>query len=91
MAIYRCRLDGRSLTQRVWYSCNDSPQAIADGHWGFGNNQEVSILLNIVPSVALILILLIERGGNFLKRWMEFLEENADLRYPDASTLSLEA
>ncbi|CAH0049424.1 unnamed protein product [Clonostachys solani] len=33
----------------------------------------------------------IKRGGNFLKRWMEFLEENADLRYPDASTLSLEA
>lgn len=23
------------------------------------------------------------RGGKFLKAWMAFLEENADLRYPD--------
>lgn len=23
------------------------------------------------------------RGGKFLKRWMEFLQENGDLRYPD--------
>lgn len=27
------------------------------------------------------------RGSNFLKKWMEFLEENADLRYPDLSTV----
>ncbi|KAE9578720.1 DNA polymerase alpha-associated DNA helicase A [Colletotrichum fructicola] len=27
------------------------------------------------------------RGSAFLKRWMDFLEENADLRYPDLSTL----
>ncbi|EEP75458.1 DNA helicase [Uncinocarpus reesii 1704] len=27
----------------------------------------------------------ISRGSPFLKRWMEFLEENADLRYPDAT------
>jgi DNA polymerase alpha-associated DNA helicase A len=31
------------------------------------------------------------RGSKFLKKWMEFLEENADLRYPDISTLSQEA
>ncbi|KAL0938988.1 uncharacterized protein CTRU02_205598 [Colletotrichum truncatum] len=29
----------------------------------------------------------VKRGSAFLKRWMEFLEENADLRYPDLSTL----
>jgi hypothetical protein len=25
----------------------------------------------------------IHSGSKFLKSWMEFLEENADLRYPD--------
>lgn len=30
------------------------------------------------------------RGSNFLKKWMEFLEENADLRYPDATEVSRE-
>jgi hypothetical protein len=25
------------------------------------------------------------RGSAFLKRWMEFLEEHADLRYPNLS------
>ncbi|KAJ5124084.1 uncharacterized protein N7515_007909 [Penicillium bovifimosum] len=29
----------------------------------------------------------ISRGSSFLKHWMEFLEENADLRYPDAGDL----
>ena len=27
------------------------------------------------------------RGSKFLRRWMEFLEDNADLRYPDVSSL----
>jgi DNA polymerase alpha-associated DNA helicase A len=27
------------------------------------------------------------RGSGFLKRWMAFLEEHADLRYPDAAEL----
>ncbi|KAI9673348.1 MAG: hypothetical protein M1829_004115 [Trizodia sp. TS-e1964] len=27
------------------------------------------------------------RGNKYLKRWMEFLEEHADLRYPDMSSL----
>lgn len=26
-------------------------------------------------------------GSSFLKRWMIFLEENADLRYPDIADL----
>ncbi|XHG09849.1 hypothetical protein AWENTII_012886 [Aspergillus wentii] len=29
----------------------------------------------------------ISKGSGFLKRWMEFLEEHADLRYPDAGEL----
>ncbi|KAJ5970506.1 uncharacterized protein N7479_000424 [Penicillium vulpinum] len=29
----------------------------------------------------------ISHGSSFLKHWMEFLEENADLRYPDAGDL----
>ncbi|GKT98647.1 dna polymerase alpha-associated dna helicase a [Fusarium langsethiae] len=30
------------------------------------------------------------RGSNFLKKWMQYLEDNADLRYPDASNLTHE-
>ncbi|KAJ5211581.1 uncharacterized protein N7498_003227 [Penicillium cinerascens] len=29
----------------------------------------------------------ISRGSSFLKHWMDYLEENADLRYPDAGDL----
>lgn len=32
----------------------------------------------------------VKRGSKFLKKWMEFLEENADLRYPDATEVSRE-
>jgi DNA polymerase alpha-associated DNA helicase A len=30
---------------------------------------------------------LYNRGSKFLKNWMSWLEENADLRYPDAASL----
>ncbi|KAM5376646.1 hypothetical protein ACJA88_006969 [Fusarium oxysporum] len=30
----------------------------------------------------------VQRGGSFLKKWMQYLEDNADLRYPDASSLT---
>jgi hypothetical protein len=30
------------------------------------------------------------RGSKFLKKWMDFLEENADLRYPDAAAVAQE-
>ncbi|KAJ4394226.1 hypothetical protein N0V93_003443 [Gnomoniopsis smithogilvyi] len=30
------------------------------------------------------------KGNKFLKRWMEFLEDNADLRYPDVASLVVE-
>ncbi|KAM3449111.1 hypothetical protein MY3296_007226 [Beauveria thailandica] len=31
----------------------------------------------------------VKRGSPFLKRWMDFLEDNADLRYPDLSSLNM--
>lgn len=31
------------------------------------------------------------RGSKFLKQWMTFLEDNADLRYPDFSSLTADA
>ncbi|EGO52296.1 hypothetical protein NEUTE1DRAFT_118717, partial [Neurospora tetrasperma FGSC 2508] len=33
----------------------------------------------------------VKKGSTFLKRWMEYLEENADLRYPDVSSLALDS
>jgi DNA polymerase alpha-associated DNA helicase A len=30
------------------------------------------------------------RGSKFLKKWMEFLEEHADLRYPDVAEVNRE-
>ncbi|KAL7943451.1 P-loop containing nucleoside triphosphate hydrolase protein [Trichoderma barbatum] len=32
----------------------------------------------------------VKRGSKFLKKWMEFLEENADLRYPDLAEVNRE-
>ena len=34
-----------------------------------------------------LLICWIFRGSPFLKKWMEFLEEEADLRYPNVADL----
>jgi DNA polymerase alpha-associated DNA helicase A len=28
------------------------------------------------------------RGSKFLKRWMEYLEESSDLRYPSVASLN---
>ncbi|ROW11547.1 hypothetical protein VMCG_01290 [Cytospora schulzeri] len=30
----------------------------------------------------------VQKGSKFLKRWMDFLEDNADLRYPDLASLT---
>jgi DNA polymerase alpha-associated DNA helicase A len=35
--------------------------------------------------------LFLGRGSKFLKDWMEHLEENADLRYPDLASLVRDA
>ncbi|KAK3341559.1 P-loop containing nucleoside triphosphate hydrolase protein [Lasiosphaeria hispida] len=32
----------------------------------------------------------VKRGSKFMKKWMEFLEDNADLRYPDVASLAQE-
>lgn len=32
----------------------------------------------------------VQRGSSFLKKWMRFLEDNADLRYPDLSMVTQE-
>jgi len=34
------------------------------------------------------MLMLDYRGSKFLQRWMQFLEDEADLRYPDVSTLA---
>lgn len=34
------------------------------------------------------MMLMENRGSKFLNQWMAFLEENADLRYPNLSDLS---
>jgi DNA polymerase alpha-associated DNA helicase A len=33
----------------------------------------------------------VKKGSKFLKDWMDFLEENADLRYPDLASLTQDA
>lgn len=33
-------------------------------------------------------LFLANRGSKFLKEWMTFLEDNADLRYPDVASLT---
>ncbi|KAK4190557.1 P-loop containing nucleoside triphosphate hydrolase protein, partial [Podospora australis] len=33
----------------------------------------------------------VKKGSKFLKRWMDFLEDNADLRYPDLASLAADA
>lgn len=65
---------------------------------GFGNRQQVRITNTHRPSFHImnnskheallkISVCFSNRGSPFLKRWMEFLEENADLRYPNAADL----
>lgn len=42
------------------------------------------------PYDGVLLMRLYHRGSSFLKKWMQFLEDNADLRYPDLSTVTQE-
>ena len=44
------------------------------------------VLIHIELRVARELMML--SGSSFLKRWMAFLEEHADLRYPNITDLS---
>ena len=42
----------------------------------------------MLPGLADCGVLWERRGSQFLRRWMDFLEENADLRYPDVAVLA---
>ena len=37
--------------------------------------------------IKFFFVLFFYSGSSFLKHWMDFLEEHADLRYPDAGDL----
>ncbi|KAK6227040.1 dna-binding protein smubp-2 [Colletotrichum tabaci] len=62
----------------------------SDGEVGFlGEKRRLNVAMTR-PKRSLTVIgdsETVKRGSNFLKRWMDFLEENADLRYPDLLSL----
>ncbi|SPQ18669.1 80f67aa2-ff00-4db9-a73a-690f3cb75107 [Thermothielavioides terrestris] len=66
----------------------------ADGEVGFlGEKRRLNVAMTR-PKRSLTVIgdsETVKKGSKFLKDWMNFLEENADLRYPDLSSLSQEA
>ncbi|KAK1830047.1 P-loop containing nucleoside triphosphate hydrolase protein [Podospora conica] len=65
----------------------------ADGEVGFlGEKRRLNVAMTR-PKRSLTVIgdsETVKRGSAFLKSWMEFLEENADLRYPDVASLAQE-
>lgn len=66
--------------------CRSNP----DGEVGFlGERRRLNVAMTR-PKRSLTVIgdsETVKRGSKFLKGWMEHLEENADLRYPDVSTI----
>ncbi|KAK4152435.1 DNA-binding protein smubp-2 [Chaetomidium leptoderma] len=66
----------------------------ADGEVGFlGEKRRLNVAMTR-PKRSLTVIgdsETVKKGSKFLKGWMEFLEENADLRYPDLASLAQEA
>jgi len=55
-----------------------------------GDSETISRLVEAPTNTRLLDIIDMvvgNRGSSFLKRWMAFLEEHADLRYPDAGEL----
>ncbi|KAK4035084.1 P-loop containing nucleoside triphosphate hydrolase protein, partial [Parachaetomium inaequale] len=66
----------------------------ADGDVGFlGEKRRLNVAMTR-PKRSLTVIgdsETVKKGSKFLKDWMEFLEENADLRYPDLASLTQEA
>ncbi|KAG6014434.1 hypothetical protein E4U41_004827 [Claviceps citrina] len=63
----------------------------SDGEVGFlGEKRRLNVAMTR-PKRSLTVIgdsETVKRGSRFLKKWMEFLEENADLRYPDLASIS---
>lgn len=64
-----------------------------NGEVGFlGENRRLNVAMTR-PKRSLTVIgdsETVRRGSEFLKKWMDFLEENADLRYPDLSEVLVE-
>ncbi|KAF5592647.1 HCS1-DNA helicase A [Fusarium pseudoanthophilum] len=63
----------------------------SDGEVGFlGEKRRLNVAMTR-PKRSLTVIgdsETVQRGSSFLKKWMQYLEDNADLRYPDASSLT---
>ncbi|KAK3984142.1 P-loop containing nucleoside triphosphate hydrolase protein [Cladorrhinum sp. PSN332] len=63
----------------------------SDGEVGFlGEKRRLNVAMTR-PKRSLTVIgdsETVKRGSKFLKRWMDFLEDNADLRYPDVASLT---
>ncbi|KAK3300913.1 P-loop containing nucleoside triphosphate hydrolase protein [Chaetomium fimeti] len=66
----------------------------ADGEVGFlGEKRRLNVAMTR-PKRSLTVIgdsETVKKGSKFLKDWMDFLEENADLRYPDLASLAQDA
>ncbi|PTB65328.1 DNA helicase [Trichoderma citrinoviride] len=64
-----------------------------DGEVGFlGEKRRLNVAMTR-PKRSLIVIgdsETVKKGSKFLKKWMEFLEEHADLRYPDVAEVNRE-
>ncbi|EHA48980.1 DNA helicase [Pyricularia oryzae 70-15] len=77
---------GREKEAVVVSLCRSNP----DGEVGFlGERRRLNVAMTR-PKRSLTVIgdsETVKRGSKFLKGWMEHLEENADLRYPDVSTI----
>ncbi|KAK4226151.1 P-loop containing nucleoside triphosphate hydrolase protein [Podospora fimiseda] len=63
----------------------------SDGEVGFlGEKRRLNVAMTR-PKRSLTVIgdsETVKKGSKFLKRWMDFLEDNADLRYPDVASLT---
>ena len=72
----------------------DSAAPFTDNNRRFGNGSSVSSDLGVrcfsrhQYADVLTAHVHCRSGSNFLKLWMEFLEENADLRYPSVTSLT---
>ena len=69
-------------------SCDDPPQTTPLCDRGLGDCRTVSVVTDMLSRSGIADMEY--SGSKFLKRWMAFLEEHADLRYPNVADLTLE-